>query len=850
MLKATVKGVLAHKRRLTSVFLAVFLGIAFLTGTLILGDTIRRSFDNLLATSNSGIDAVVRRSDSVAGDSSSISNRQRGLVPDSLATTIAGVPGVAAAQGDVQSRGVRLLDKKGQTIGGTGRGVPAFGGSWRQDPTMNPFRIAEGKAPTGPNDVVIDRGSAKQAGYAVGEDIRILVPDAQTFRISGIATFGAEDTLGGGSAALFALPTAERLLAQPGQVNSIVARAEAGVSQDALVKRIEPVLPANTEALTGAAAVKETQDSFQQRISGFTRFLSSFGFIAVIVGAFVIYNTFSILVAQRTRELALLRAIGAGRRQVLGSVLVEAAIVGVTATAVGVLGGIGVGAALRGLFGAAGFTFPPGGLVLTRGTIVLAFVTGGVVTTLAAVLPAIRAARVAPLAALQEAAADTSATSRRRLVAGVVVVALGLLEIARGMVNKHPQPIGLGAGITLIGTIVVGPAVAQPMSRIIGWPAARLRGVTGNLARENAMRNPRRTAGTASALLVGVAVVTFFTVLAASLQATTNDQIDRTFVGDLSVSIAGFGGGLGFSPNLAHQIGALPEVAVSAPVRLSDLEVEGSGERAIATDPVALSRVLTIDLVAGSLANLGAQQIAVSDTRARDAGLKLGDTVNVRYPQTGTHPFTIAAIYKTSDVVDAPFVLSTLADDANATHPLDQQIFVKFRSGVDFEQGRAAVAKTAAAYPNARVQDAHQLKEMYTSRINTFLAVIFGMLALAVVIALIGVSNTLQLSVHERTRELGLLRAVGSTREQLRSMVRWEAAIIALFGTIGGVLLGVAFAWAIIHGLGRDQNVLFRIPFARAGVILAAGAVAGILAAVLPARRAGRLEMLRAIAAE
>jgi putative ABC transport system permease protein len=363
------------------------------------------------------------------------------------------------------------------------------------------------------------------------------------------------------------------------------------------------------------------------------------------------------------------------------------------------------------------------------------------------------------------------------------------------------------------------------------------------------MRNPTRTAGTAAALLVGVAVVSFFSVIAASLSATTADQIDKTFVGDVAVSSPGFGGA-GFSPKLAASIGQLRSVAAAAPVRFASVEMDGVGQDVFFTDPQALATVVSVDLTAGSLRSLGAHQLAVSETKAKELRKGVGDTVTIAYPGRQPVPLTIAAVFKPSDLLDTAYVVPTAVDDAQSAHPLDAQILVKFRSGEPFAQARAEVAAAAAAYPNARVEDQHEIKQGYVDRINGFLALIFGMLALAIVIALMGISNTLQLSVFERTRELGLLRAVGATRQQLRAMVRWESIIIALFGTLGGLGLGVVFGWAIIHGLGRDQHILFRVPAARAVMIVVVGGLAGVLAALRPARRAGRLNVIAAIASE
>src|SRR5581483_3469123 len=551
VLRFTLANIRARKRRLLSTSLGVLLGVAFLCGTLVLGDTIRRSFDDLLATVNSGTDAYVRSTSSIAAGTGpgGGGNRVRARLDESLADQVRTVPGVAAVAVSVTANRVTILDRSGQELGSGGRGAPSIGGNWIDDAELNPFRLATGQAPRAPDDVVIDRNTANKAGYHVGDTVMIEVPDARPFHITGIATFGTQDSAGGATTALFTLPTAQSLLGAPGKVDAVLARAQPGISQQTLVDRITATLPPGVEAITGAAITKEQQDSFQQRISGFTTFFSAFGYVAVIVGGFVIYNTFSTLVAQRSREVALLRAVGASRRQVLASVLAEAAAVAIVASAVGVVGGLGVATLLRRVFGAAGFAFPAGGLVLRPSTIVIGFVVGTFVTAVAALGPAVRASRTLPLAALREASVDTSNTSHGRLVAGVIVTALGVGVVALGVSSGNVAPIGLGAFFTLVGAIVLGPVVARPITGALGAPARALKGISGSLARDNAMRNPRRTSGPAAALLIGVAVVTLFTVIAASLKATTADQIDKTFIGDFVVASSNFRGGA-FSPQL------------------------------------------------------------------------------------------------------------------------------------------------------------------------------------------------------------------------------------------------------------------------------------------------------------
>lgn len=855
MFRVALKGLATHRRRFLSTLLAVVLGISFLCGTLVLADTLERSFQSVLSTGNAAVDVYVRHTRPAGGRRGGGfggGNQQANRIDQTIIDQVRAVPGVATAEGEVQANGIRMVGKDGKVLGassGGGRGLQTRGTSWRTEAILNPFKLVAGGPPTKVDDVVIDRASSKAAGLGVGDPITILVPDPTVFRITGIVTFGTEDSRLGGTDALFTLQEAQTLLGSPGKVDGIVIRAAAGVTQADLAQRIATTLPAATEAVTGVALTAENQDSFQKRIAGFTSILSGFAFIAVIVGAFVIYNTFSIVVAQRTREMALLRALGAARKQVLGSVLIEAFIVGVISSAAGVAGGLAMGALLRRFLGRVLFRFPPGGLVMKPKTILVGMLVGVVVTMLAALLPAFRAARIAPMEALRESAIDTSNQSKPRTVFGLIVTTLGLVLVVRGVIAKSSNPIGFGAALSLVGMVILGPVLAAPISRFLGWPVSRFRGISGSLAQQNAMRNPRRTAGTAAALLIGVAVVTFFAVIASSLTSTTNDQISRSFVGDLAVTGLGGRNG-GFSPALGQSIAKLPEVAVAVPIRLTDVPVNGERETLLATDPSALSKVIKLDVTEGSVANLAGDQVAVADAKATERGWKVGDKLTATYPDSGDHSFTIVARFLASDLLDADMIIPTSVDDVTTAKPRERQIFIKLKAGVPFAQGRAAIETAAKAYPTAQVQDESDVKQSYTGRINSLLAIIFGMLALAIIIALIGISNTLQLSVFERTREIGLLRAVGASRSQIRSMVRWEAVIIALLGTLGGTVLGAAFGWAIIHGLGRDSNLLFSVPIRQTAIIIALGAIAGIVAALRPAATASKLNILQAVGAE
>src|SRR5215211_7863335 len=504
------KGLLAHKRRLIGTFLAVFLGVAFLSGTLVLGDTLRGNFDDLFTEANAGTDVVVRHASKLSTDPGE-PDSQRGLLDASLVDTVRDVEGVAAAEGSVEGFG-QLVGKNGDKLGGNG--PPTLAGNWIEDRDLNPYQLAEGRAPRADDEVVINQGAADNGDLRIGDTTTVQTPEPVQVKIVGIATFGSSNGLGQVTFTAFTLESAQQhLIDRTDLVGSIGVKAQSGVSQDELLNRVQRVLPADVEAITGEKLTSEnTSDINKEFLDLFTTFLTVFAGVALLVATFSIYNTFSIIVAQRTRESALLRAIGAGRGQILASVVVEALLVGIVASAVGLLGGVGIAGLLKGIFDAFGFSLPAGGLVFNASVAVIGMIVGVVVTLVAGVAPAVKASRVAPLAAIRDVSVERTTASAGRAITGLALTAIGVAVV-------------LSAVLTIGGVVVFGPVVARPASGVIGAPLQWLRGVTGSLARQNAMRNPRRTSGTAAALMVGVGVVTLFTIFAASLKTAIDDSV-------------------------------------------------------------------------------------------------------------------------------------------------------------------------------------------------------------------------------------------------------------------------------------------------------------------------------------
>ncbi|MFF2438973.1 ABC transporter permease [Streptomyces sp. NPDC058107] len=848
--RLSVSSLRAHKRRFAGTFTAVLLGVAFLAGTLVMGDTLRASFDTMFADAASGTDAVVRSADVVTVSGEGEGTRQP--VSTTLVKKIEQTPGVAAAAADIQGAG-QLIAADGKPIGG--QGPPTLAGNWIQDPELNPYELAEGRAPSASGEVVINRGTADRGGLKIGDTTMLRTPDPVRVTVVGLATFGGEDGMGQVTYTGMTQADAERYLTpKPGEAAGILVRAGPGTSQQELVDALTPVLPENTEAITGQASATENQNMISGAFLGlFTTLLLLFSGIVLLVATFSIHNTFAIVVAQRTRENALLRALGASRRQILGSTLVEAAVVGVIASAAGLAAGIGIAVGLQALFPAVGFPFPEGALVISGVSLLLPLAVGVIVCLGSALLPAVRAGRTAPLAALRETAVDDSAASRVRTVTGVALLLTSVGAITTGILAAPSVWLSAaGAVLALAAFVVLGPVASSYAVRVLGAPLDRLRGVTGGLARRNALRSPKRTAATATALMIGVAVVSLFTVFGACLKATMNQTVDRSFAGDVAISAPAFGaGGSGLSPGLAPAVDRLPDVATAVGLGKGVAEVNGAGRALTVTDPAALAKVFDLGTVRGSMNALGANGIAVSGPEAAERGLHTGSTARLTFTDGEQQTFTVRALYDRSELA-GDYVITRQAWAPHRAQDSDTLVAVTFEDGVSTADGKAAVERTAASYGSPDVQTRGEYAQSSAGSIDMMLTLVYALLALAVLIALLGIANTLTLAIHERSRELGLLRAVGQTRSQLRAMVRWESVLVAAFGTAGGLLLGGFLGWVLVEaseGAG-DTPFAFALPTTRLLVVALVGIAAGAAAGWRPARRAARLDVLRAIAAD
>jgi putative ABC transport system permease protein len=842
MWKVTVKGLLAHKLRLALTALAIVLGVTFIAGTFVLTDTLHNTFDTLFGNIYQNVDFQVRG----VAQFNSGANATRNNVPEALVGRIRAVPGVEAAEGSVESGAVQYIGPDGKAIS-TG-GAPTIGISFDPDPQITALRIVQGTQPTSPNDVVMDLGTAQKYGFHVGERVRVLLPygPPRAFTISGVARFGTVANLAGATLAAFQTPTAQALFGEVGQFDTINVVSAPGADKAAVQRDIARVLPHGVEVVTGQTVVNEQTTAVSQALGFFNTALLVFGFIALFVGGFTILNTFSITVSQRTRELALLRIVGASRRQVFRSVLGEAVIVGLVASLIGL--GLGVLAAvgLEKLLGAFGVTLPTGPLVFEARTVVVCVVVGVGVTLVAAISPARRAVRIAPVAAVSEQQTEQDVPLRRRFTRGGVVTVVGAALLAYGLSKPAIQLVGLGAALIFVGVAMLAPAVARPIASVIGRPLARLLGVSGRLGRENSMRSPRRTAQTASALMVGLALVSAIAVFGASLSRSATASVDNAISADLIVSTTNKNGNGNFSTAVPKAASAVPGVTASSVVYGDQFEVRHSLESILGIGTENLSETVILNMTAGSSKALAFGDLLIDTNTASADDLTVGDTVPVRFALTGPTTMRIGGIFQ-PNALAGKYVVSDAFFLRHFQNPLPGAVLLKTDGRPGVQQ---AVQRALAPYPNVEVQTRAQFEASQTAQVDQLLGLVYALLALAVLIALIGIVNTLMLSVFERTHEIGLLRAVGMKRRQIRAMIRSESVILALFGAVIGIIVGTGLGIALVSALHSQGITSTVIPGSSLVVFVILAALLGLLAASWPARRAARLDVLAAIAAD
>lgn len=839
MRKVALRGLLAHKFRLLSTLIAVVLGVAFVAGVLTLSSTMNSSFDDLFSTAFEGTDAVVRSSESVQGE---FGETQRGTLPQELVEEVEALPTVAAAEPDVFDFAY-VIGKDGEPYGAGAFGPPSYGGNWWEDDQLNSFDIREGEEPDAPGEVVLDAATADGTDYQVGDTVPIETKiGVQDFTLVGIAGFGNADSPAGAVYSLFTLDEAQELVGEPERVMTVNARATEGVSEEELVADIEAAIEGNElEVLTGAEITEEQQTDLKEQLGFFTVFLMIFAVVAVIVGGFVIYNSFSIIVAQRTSEMALLRALGATRRQVRRSVFIEAVIVGLVGSLVGFGLGLGIATGLVGLLQI------EGSLVVQPNAFVVGLLVGVLVTVVSSLLPAWRASRVPPVAAMRQTAVDTTGRSPIRLGIGLVMCVVGLVLVVVGAMAEAIGQVGGGVALAFVGLIVAGPGLARPVSRVIGAPLGRMRGMTGRLAQRNAGRNPRRSAATAYAILIGVGLVAFVLVFDASVRSSINQYLDENYRGDFIVAGGNFGM-TGLPGEIADDIRDLPETEEVAPLRFTQARVNGSESMVTGTFSDAFS---LFGLETSGDTSLDEGQVVVLESEAESEGLTVGDEVTLDFLDSDEVTVTVAGTYDTLPNNEiGNYLLGTEEYDNHVSQPRDSQIMVKMTEGADLNDVKLELQEVVNAFPSADVLTVDDMKEQFASQLDQMLLLVFGLLAIAIIIAVFGIANTVALSVLERTRELGLLRAVGAHRAQVRSAIRWEALLIAVFGTVLGLVVGVLGGWGMVRALRNEGFEAFSLPTFWLVIVVLVAALVGMLAALVPAWRAGRLNILDAIRTE
>lgn len=843
MLQAGWKSLLARKLRLAMSAFAIILGVAFVAGSFIFTDTLARAFSGIVEGSVGEV--VVRPKGS---DMEVQSGR---TIPASLVAELAQAEGVARADGNVMYPAAFVIDTDGKLVGGTGApglavnltDAPAAGGQ--------AFGTVEtGRVPDQAGEIALDVATAEKAGYALGDMVPFLTPgDPPRAEAELVGTLRFSGGIVGASVAIFETTYAQGLFLGGEDVfHDVWVTPEQGVSQAEARDAVTPLLPEGLEAITGADAAAEAENTIATALGFINTFLLIFAAVALVVGTFLIINTFSILVVQRSRELALFRAIGATRSQVTRSVILEAVVVGVIGATLGLVLGAGLAMVIRALFATFGLDLTGTPLTFTWKPVVASYAVGILVTVLAAYLPARRAGQVPPIAAMREDALVTETSMRRRLIVGLAMVVGGIAAgLASFLVPDLPQPMAfLGAGIllTLLGVVLTSPVLGRPVLALFGAVYARLFGAVGTMSKENSLRNPRRTAATASALMIGLTLVAMMSVFGASAKASIDTLVAENAAADFAVSNPI---NQPFAPSITDHIAAVDGVDEVMRVRYGRLDIDGSTEVGFGMEPSTFGEFMPIPMVSGSLADLGDRSIAVADSVS---GVELGEVLSVSFAGTALD-LTVDAVFGSSPILSGvSYVLPLQTLSRLGVEELDSVAYITSDGSVPLEELHSRLDAAVAEVPIVTVTDQEGYAEQLRAPVDQLLFIIYALLGLAVVIAVLGIVNTLALSVIERTREIGLLRAVGLSRRQLRLMIRLESIVIALLGAALGVGLGLVFGVAIQQALVDEGFEVLAIPVTQLAVFVALAGLVGILAAWWPGRRAANLNVLEAIATE
>jgi putative ABC transport system permease protein len=850
VIKVALRNLWGRKLRTLLTGFAIVLGVATISGTFVLTDSISHAFDTIFSSIYRNTDAVI------TGKSAVSKNSTTNLPPfdESLLATVRKQSTVAAAIGGVADSSTNLISKNGKVI--SFGGAPHLGFSVDPKyPAFSSLTLVSGAWPRA-GEVVIDHGTAGKKHLKVGDQIGIEAQGAVTkFRISGLVKFGSSNLdIGGATLAGFGLATAQRLFNKVGKLDDIRISRKPGVTEAALLAQVKSILPPQTQVRSGTQQAKTDASDTKSFTSFLQDFLLAFGIVALIVGMFVIANSLSITIAQRTRELATLRMIGASRRQIRRSVLLESLVMGILASVTGLVVGLGLAKLLFWLFDTVGFTLPNTGLLLEARTVIVALVVGIVVTVLASLRPAIRATRVPPIAAVREGATlPPGRFAKYRPYATGTLVILGFLSLAYGLFGSGLSTsqvlvfLILGALLVFVGVALFTSRLVVPLATALGWPGARWGGAAGVLARENAQRNPQRTGSTAAALMIGLSLITMVALLASGIRTSFFAAVNQLSTSDYAVTSQN-----NFDPfpiATANPIRQVKTVTAAVGIREADARIFNATHTLTAIDPGG-SQTIKLNWIAGPgqsvFEQLGSTGAFVDKTFAKDHHLTVGSQIPATVPSGETRSFTVVGIYKPpagGSPVFGPVTIGSGAFDALYAQPQNLYIFIKTADGITKENTQA-LTKALSGFPNAKVQTIGQFKTNQAGGLDAVLNVLYVLLALSVVVSLFGIVNTLVLTVFERTRELGMLRAVGMTRWQVRWLISFESVITALIGAAVGITLGIVLAVLLI---ARVDFIAYSWPIGTLIVFVLVAIVAGLLAAILPARRASRLNVLEAL---
>jgi putative ABC transport system permease protein len=849
MIRVALAGLLGRKLRTALTALAIVLGVAMISGTLVLTGSIDNAFNFIFTSVRQGSDAVV--TGKAAVDVTQGQGSFAPTLPDSLVARVRDLPAVTEAEGSVNGVAT-LIDRKGKAI--VLGGAPNLGFSIENgDSPFNPLTLVSGSWP-GNGDVVIDRSIAKHKHYTVGDEIGVQSEGpVERFRVSGIVKFGSASALGGATLAGFSLPTAQRLFEKPGRLDEIAIAKKPGTVEADLLRQVRAILPKTAQVRTGTTQAQEDQKQTDTFISFLRDFLLAFGGIALFVGGFVIANSLSITIAQRTRELATVRTLGASRRQVLTSILVESLVIGIVASVAGLFLGFGLAKLLFRLFDAVGFTLPNSGLIFSTSTVVIALVTGIGSTLVASLRPALRATRVPPIAAVREGAAlPPSRFARFRTLGSTVLTIAGFAALLLGLFLPHLQTkavlawMGVGAACIFFGVALLSMRIVKPLAAALGWPATRIGGAAGLLARDNARRNPQRTASTAAALMIGLALVTLVAVLAAGITSSFRGAVERIWEG-ADYAITAQNNFSPIPPAAAEAAGRSKDVDAVANVRTGNVSAYGKTFFATAVNRAA-STMFKLDWTSGSqrtLATLGSDGAFVDKDYANSHRLRVGSPIRMTFADGSRQTFRLQGVFD-PPTGGSPFgrvTISQAAWDRHNATPQNLYSFVRMRGG-ETDANRKELERALNAFPNAKVATRQGFIDNQISGLNRVLNILYVLLALSVIVSLFGIVNTLVLTVFERTREIGMLRAIGMTRRQVRRMIRHESVITALIGGFLGIVLGIVLGGLLV---ARVDFIVFTVPIVSLVIFALMTILVGIVAAIFPARRAARLNVLEAL---